>query len=168
VVSAPPAAGTGLPRVVLWPFVIRESGLSIAATVVSPNIPGPAVIDRIWLQIQSAAGNPHTAFNLYIADDGSGGGNNQALTPIPPGIPIWETTNLAHEGGETTQVGGGMDLSLSTTTVFDIERGLGYPVTLGSFFLKARVSQSSAGATVVNGSVRVLAGLTLEQLRDFI
>lgn len=154
----------------LWPFHVREAGLTSSAVVVSPSFAGPAIIRRIVLTSGTSAGNPMTGFQIYVSQDNAGAGFNLADTTQVSGRKLFDRLSSQDDQGAGfvggPDIGPTMNNKPANGDINPVE--LDIPVTDTKFFLKVKLIQNSAGAWVLDGWIQVIEGIDPDQLALFL
>lgn len=152
----------------VWPLHLRETGGGSVCTV-SQRFQGPAVIAELVIGFLNGGNNPLPDLRIYVAQDNSGGTTTGTLAIEPSGDHIFDL------GGTASDAAANQPQSGARWTVENIggaQNGpntirLGIPVTLAEFFLKVRIA-SPAALSVFVGALRVVEGLSIEDLPNFL
>ena len=129
---------------------------------------GPAIIREINLALGVGGAAVFPTLQLYVSDDNSGGGSNQANTFIPSGEPIFDlNVNQRDDGVGVADANG--------PTIFDLSEAAGYwrwPINRVTyktrFFLKLRVNNTTATSAFGQGYVNVLENVAPGEVANFL
>lgn len=167
--SGAPAPSVAPPRVRLWPFLLREQTNNERGTLVSPTLVGPAILDVMVVHTNYGGGSPHPNVQLYYATAPGQQASNQASTLVISGNPIFQGFTIQDDQGVAAGTGGGPVLLLAgTSQMAHAQWPLRFPITDASFVLKLSISSQAVGSGFFSGYIRILEGLTQEQLANFL
>lgn len=139
----------------LWTFAINESGLNVRATGVSPAFVGPATIEELTLYgLAHNQTNPFQKMQVTVSSSPGTQGNNQAAAAVPPGVEIFESTQLP-EFSADDGLGSALPFLNGVTGVPVLRISLNYKVTLNPFYINVSFVCRVALQQILQGIVRV-------------
>jgi hypothetical protein len=166
--AASGAGGGSFPRARIWSWYI-DAALGQRTTRVSPAFNGPALILELMFRYPQA--NNIRNWALFWSNDDGGTLTGGATTIRPSGTPIFEqhTFESASGGNDIDEIA---ESFVSVGTAGDptapvVLRPRYIINTSDRFFLKVTVGGGSAGGGTYRGSVTIVEGNSLDDLRNF-
>jgi len=154
------------PRITLWPFFIQEN--AGRGTVVSPQMRGPAIVDRMFLHRELNASANLLQASLLYSEDGAGQGSNQSQTTLPSGTQIWSLRSVTADAAVTSGPDDGLFMAGIANIPQTTDIRVGAHIPLADFFLKFTFKQPAVVGVNFYGHVRVLEQVDPELLLDYL
>ena len=159
------ALHTPVPLARLWPFYLRETGG--LACAVSPSFVGPLVVDEILVTLSGAGGAPNPTFDLLFSEDNGGGGNNQAVSTIISGTPLFEGIDRRDDTAAAQTRAAALTLTNYALTAGQHRWPIRRYLTLSRVYLKAILVSEVGFDNSIFGYVRVLEGVPPDLAPNF-
>lgn len=168
--GAPVIGGGGtvsIPRTRLWPFEC-QAGSNNCSVAVSTRFHGPAVIDSIEYNFSTAGATGDLLLDFLVGPDDSGARVNAADGTKPTGVSILDPAVYSDAGVPVPAPGPSLTVvgtvGIGTQREWTIRRAVLDP----DFFLKAYLRSANGINSIIYGTIRVVEGLTDEQLPNFL
>jgi len=155
-VATPDELGGAASQARSWAFSINESAANVRATVVSPRFVGPGyIVDMILYGLAINQTNPFTNVQVTCSQSAGIQGNNQAASARPPGISLFDSSDLP-EFSAPNNLGPGIPFLNGVAGTIAVPIRLNYRAGFDPFFVNVSLVVQIALQQIFQGIIRVV------------